>query len=86
VEWSRWKPPLFSAFAMVVGASLGEVAAVSLFYSENLIPLPLLVSRWSAQYRFEDAQSVAVLLLFLCSGVILLAYPFIGSERKPSIT
>lgn len=86
VEWSRWKPPLLSSFAMVVGASLGEVAAVSLFYSENLIPLPLLVSRWSAQYRFEDAQAVAVLLLFLCSGVILLAHPFIGSERKPSIT
>jgi ABC-type Fe3+ transport system permease subunit len=76
VEWPRWKPPLVSALGMVAGASLGEVAAVSLFYSENLIPLPLLISRWSAQYRFADAQSVAVLLLFLCSGVILLAYPF----------
>ncbi|MFL5812339.1 MAG: ABC transporter permease [Bdellovibrionia bacterium] len=89
VEWSRWKAPLLSAFAMVVGASLGEVSAVSLFYSEDLIPLPLLVSRWSAQYRFGDAQAVAVLLLFLCSGVILLAYPFAylgkGADRKISL-
>jgi thiamine transport system permease protein len=85
VEWSRWKPPLLSAFAMVVGASLGEVAAVSLFYSENLIPLPLLISRWSAQYRFADAQAVAVLLLFLCSGVVLLAYPFTDSLTERSV-
>jgi thiamine transport system permease protein len=96
VEWSRWKAPLFSAFAMVVGASLGEVSAVSLFYSEDLIPLPLLVSRWSAQYRFGDAQAVAVLLLFLCAGVILsvaglarldlLAYPLTRSDRKAPLT
>jgi thiamine transport system permease protein len=88
VEWSRWKTPLLSAFAMVAGASLGEVSAVSLFYNEDLIPLPLLVSRWTAQYRFGDAQAVAVLLLFLCSGVILLAYPFasfqIAAKKAPT--
>jgi ABC-type Fe3+ transport system permease subunit len=73
---------------MVAGASLGEVSAVSLFYNEDLIPLPLLVSRWTAQYRFGDAQAVAVLLLFLCSGVILLAYPFasfqIAAKKAPT--
>jgi thiamine transport system permease protein len=82
VEWPRWRAPLLSALGMVAGASLGEVAAVSLFYSENLVPLPLLIYRWSAQYRFQDAQMVSILLLFLCSGMILLAYPFTISSTK----
>lgn len=65
VDWPRWKDPIRVAFAIVAAASLGEVAAVSLFYSENLIPLPLLVSRLMSQYRFEEARSVSALLFFL---------------------
>lgn len=63
VDWPRWRAPVFSALALVAGMALGEVAAVSLFYSEKLIPLPLLVSRWMAQYRFEEARAVSALLL-----------------------
>lgn len=63
VDWPRWRGPVFSALALVAGLALGEVAAVSLFYSEKLIPLPLLVSRWMAQYRFEEARAVSALLL-----------------------
>jgi ABC-type Fe3+ transport system permease subunit len=81
VEWPRWRPPLLGALAMVIGASLGEVSAVSLFYSENLVPLPLLISRWSTQYRFADAQSVAALLLVLCSGIIFFAFPATGKQK-----
>jgi ABC-type Fe3+ transport system permease subunit len=63
VDWPRWRAPVFSAWALVGGLALGEVAAVSLFYSEKLVPLPLLVSRWMAQYRFEEARAVSALLL-----------------------
>lgn len=63
VDWPRFRAPVFSALALVAGLALGEVAAVSLFYSEKLIPLPLLVSRWMGQYRFEDARAVSALLL-----------------------
>jgi thiamine transport system permease protein len=72
VEWRRWRPAVFSAFAVVAAASFGEVAAVSLFYSEKLVPLPLLIARWSAQYRFDEAQSVAALLFLLAAGTILI--------------
>lgn len=71
IEFSRWKGPLLSALAGVAGASLGEVGAVSLFYSEKLIPLPLLVSRWMEQYRFEEAQGIAG-LLFLLSFLLMM--------------
>jgi ABC-type Fe3+ transport system permease subunit len=43
--------------------ALGELGAVSLFYSEKWISLPLRLSRWMQQYRFEDAQGVSALLL-----------------------
>ena len=70
VEWPRWRAPLLSSLTIVAGASIGEVAAVSLFYSERLIPLPLIVTRWMNQYRFEEAQLVAVILLILSAGMI----------------
>ena len=74
VEWPRWRPALSTAFALVAAASMGEVAAVSLFQSEKLIPLPLLISRWSAQYRFDEARAVAGLLLVLSAGILAIVY------------
>ncbi|OFZ17906.1 MAG: hypothetical protein A2X94_12760 [Bdellovibrionales bacterium GWB1_55_8] len=72
VEWPRLRSPIFSALAIVMGASVGEVAAVSLFYGEGIFPLPLLLSRWMGQYRFEEAQALSAVLLVLASGTIAL--------------
>jgi ABC-type Fe3+ transport system permease subunit len=73
IEWPRWRGPIFSAFAGVAGASLGELGAVSFFYSEKLVPLPLLVSRWMRQYRFEEAQGIAALLFLLSVLLIVIS-------------
>ena len=72
VEWPRWRGPCLSVLGVAAAASLGEVAAVSLFYSEKLVPLPLLIQRWMSQYRFEDAQALACLLLLLSAGTLAL--------------
>jgi thiamine transport system permease protein len=79
VEWPRWRAPMASAFALVAGASLGEVAAVSLFYSEKWVPLPLLISRFIGQYRFEEARSLAF-LLFVLSGLLIFGISFWGNR------
>lgn len=71
LEWPRWREPFVKAAALVAAASLGEVAAVSFFYSENLIPLPLSIARALSQYRFEDAQ-IGLLILMLGIGLLLL--------------
>lgn len=68
-EWPRWKRPVFAALALVLGASVGEVAAVSLFYSEALVPLPLVVARWMGQYRFEEAEMAAAVLFLVAVGL-----------------
>ena len=78
VEWPRWRGSVLGALAVVLAGSLGEVAAVSLFYSEKLVPLPLLVQRWMGQYRFDEAQALAALLLLLSAGTLWL----VKTERE----
>lgn len=70
VEWPRWRGPVLGALAVVAAASLGELGAVSLFYNENLVPLPLLISRWMSRYRMHEAEAVAAWLLLLSAGVM----------------
>jgi thiamine transport system permease protein len=70
VEFPRLKGPLAAVFALGFSAGMGELAAVSLFYSESLIPLPLLISRLNSQYRFEDAEAVAGALMLLSISAI----------------
>lgn len=81
VQWPYWRAPVLSSLAFVFAASLGEVAAVSLFYSESLIPLPLLITRWMGQYRFEEAQLLSVVLLMVSLGISGLIY-YTFSESK----
>jgi ABC-type Fe3+ transport system permease subunit len=69
---------VFSALALVAGASLGEVAAVSLFATGGLTPLPLLISRFMSQYRFDEAQAVSAVLFMLSAA--LMAFVFLGSR------
>ena len=71
VEWPRWKAPVLSAFAAVSGASLGEIGAVSFFSSENLIPLPLMISRFMQTYHFDEAQGVAGFLFLLSIALVV---------------
>lgn len=72
LDWPRWRGPCWSAAAMVMAATLGEIGAVSLFYHEDLMTLPLLVSRWMAQYRFEEAQGLAAFLFILSIALVIL--------------
>lgn len=71
IEAPRWHAPLLATWGMIMGAALGEVAAVSFFFSEEMVPLPLLLARWMSKYRFEDAESLALLLGLISGGIIL---------------
>ncbi len=66
VEWPRWRRPLGMVGALVGCASLGEVAAVSLFYSESFAPISIQLSRAMGQYQFARAELLSLLLFVLC--------------------
>jgi thiamine transport system permease protein len=67
-EWPRWRKPLLFVFAMIFGGSIGELAALSLFYSEKLMPFSVLISRLLNQYRFPEAEAVSLLVLLFSVG------------------
>jgi len=72
MEWPRWRGPIVWVGLMIFGASLGEVAALSLFYSENLIPLPMYILRLLSQYRFEEAYFLSSFTLMAVGGGLIL--------------
>ncbi len=84
IDLPRWRGPLLAALSGIAGASLGEVGAVSLFYHERLIPLPLLISQWMNQYRFAEAQGVAG-LLFLFSLLLILVSMELGGRVSGNV-
>jgi thiamine transport system permease protein len=53
--------------------SLGELGAVMMFYSEELLTLPLWMYQLMSQYRFSEASGVGCLLLLTMGGVYALA-------------
>ncbi len=73
VEWPRWRGALLSSAFLAWGVSLTEVAALQFFSPQGFRPLPLELSRLLRQYRFEEAELVSVVLLFLSAGLLLLA-------------
>lgn len=80
VEWPRWRAPVLATVTLIAGAALGELGAVSLFYSENLVTLPLLIARWMSRYRFEDARAAAAFLIGV--SCVMMAMGNALSERS----
>lgn len=65
IQWPFWKGPLLLSFFGVVGASLGEIAAISFFSTDEALPLPVLASQLIEQYHFEEAAGVSGILFIL---------------------
>ena len=68
VDWPRWRMPVWNSLFLVCSASLGEVAVVSFFGSENLTTVSGLISRWMGLYQFNQAYGLSALLM----GMVLL--------------
>ncbi len=71
IEWPRWRGPLVSVLGAFFLASLGDLAALSLFSGGDFssgVPLPVQVSRALARYQFDEVQGI--LLVLLLTGVL----------------
>jgi len=66
VDWPGLRKPLLTALSFAMALSLGDLGAVALFGSGNLVTLPWLVYSRLGSYRTNDADGYALLLGLLC--------------------
>lgn len=67
------RKPLALAFLMAVIVSLGDLSAITLFGSDNLVTLPALIFRQMGHYRMNDAAGTALVLAAFCFVLITFA-------------
>jgi thiamine transport system permease protein len=75
--------PLGLAFLMAVILSLGDLSAISLFGSQNLITLPALIMAQMGHYRMDAAAGTAVVLTAFCLVLITLAQRWSSRNDHP---
>ncbi|MGI2034764.1 thiamine/thiamine pyrophosphate ABC transporter permease ThiP [Rhizobium panacihumi] len=63
--------PLATAFSFAMALSLGDLGAVALFGSEDLVTLPWLVYSRLGSYRTADADGFALILALLCLSLTI---------------
>ena len=81
IEWPRWRTSVLTALGVVFIASLGEVAAVSLFANGSHEPLPFMMTRWMHQYRFNEAEMVGAFLV-VSASLLMLSLTWIRTRER----
>ena len=73
IDLSVLRKSLALAFLMAVIVSLGDLSAITLFGSADLVTLPALIFRQMGHYRMNDAVGTAFVLAVFCFVLITLA-------------
>jgi thiamine transport system permease protein len=73
IDYPVLKRPLLQALLMAFVLSLGDLTAVTLLGSQNLVTLPSLISQQMGNYRSASAGGTALLLVSLCYMLTLAA-------------
>ena len=82
VDWPALKRPIGLASAFALGLSLGDLGAVALFGSPDLVTLPYLLYQRVGSYRSADADGLALLLGLLCLLLMAAAERGIAAGRE----
>lgn len=80
VDWPILARPAFMALSFAMALSLGDLGAVALFGSEQLITLPWLVYSSMGSYRSQDADGYALLMGLVC--LVLTILGTVGQRRE----
>ncbi len=86
VDWPELKRPFLTALAFSMALSLGDLGAVALFGSENIMTLPALIYASMGSYRSTDADGLALLLGLVCLLLALLGAPGTRQTGKREAT
>lgn len=72
IDWPVLKLPFLMAFSFAMALSLGDLGAVALFGSQDMVTLPWLLFSRMGSYRTADAAGLALLLGLICVGLTIL--------------
>lgn len=80
VDWPGLRTAFFLAAAFAMALSLGDLGAIALFGSQDVVTLPYLLLQRMSSYRTDDAAGIALILGFVCLILMIIA----NSGRKPA--
>ncbi|TCL72926.1 thiamine/thiamine pyrophosphate ABC transporter permease ThiP [Rhizobium sp. BK251] len=66
VDWPGLRKPFFMALSFAMALSLGDLGAVAIFGSDELVTLPWLIYSRMGSYRTNDADGLALILGLIC--------------------
>lgn len=78
VDWPSLRRPALMAFSFACALSLGDLGAVALFGSQDMVTLPYLLYSRMGSYRTTDAAGLALLL-----GLVCVILTIIGTPTEP---
>lgn len=82
VDWPILRKPFLMALSFAMALSLGDLGAVALFGSQDLVTLPWLVYSSMGSYRTNDADGLALALGLVCLALTLLGTTNSGEWRR----
>ena len=72
VDWPGLRRPLLLAVAFAMALSLGDLGAIALFGSQDVVTLPYLLLQRMGSYRTSDAAGLALVLGLVCLLLMVL--------------
>ena len=84
IDWPGLRRPLLMALSFACALSLGDLGAVALFGSQDMVTLPWLLYSRMAGYRSTDAAGLALFLGLVCLVLTIAGTPRAGADDTRS--
>jgi thiamine transport system permease protein len=73
IDWPGMRRAFLLATAFAMALSLGDLGAIALFGSQDVVTLPYLLLQRMGSYRTNDAAGLALILGFVCLMLMVFA-------------
>ncbi|MBP1858469.1 thiamine/thiamine pyrophosphate ABC transporter permease ThiP [Rhizobium herbae] len=82
IDWPALRKPVLMALSFACALSLGDLGAVALFGSQDMVTLPWLLYSRMASYRSTDAAGLALFLGLVCLVLTIAGTPSATNNDK----
>jgi thiamine transport system permease protein len=81
IEWPLLRKPIAMGLGLACVLSLGDLSVITLFGSQDMQTLPLMLYRQLGSYQLDAAAVTAIFLLALCGCIFYLFERLIGGKN-----